>query len=110
MAEDENLERLAVQLLIDIDRRTQRIERLLYRTLTKENVIMANLAALTTEVQNTTTVEESAVALINGLAAQIAAAGTDPVALQALQDQLATERDALAAAVTANTPATPAAG
>ena len=68
---------------------------------------MADLTALTAQVANNTTVEASAVTLIQGLAAQIGAAGTDPVALQALQDQLNTSATALAAAVAANTPATP---
>jgi len=35
-------------------------------------------------------------------------AGTDPAALKALQDQIDSNSAALAAAVTANTPATPA--
>jgi len=68
---------------------------------------MAALDDLTTQVGQNTTVEGSAVTLIQGLAAQIAAAGTDPAKLSALQTQLKTSADALAAAVTANTPAEP---
>jgi hypothetical protein len=64
---------------------------------------------LTTEVTNATTVEQSAITLIKGLAAQLAAAGTDPVKLQALHDSLVASDAALATAVTANTPAAPAA-
>jgi peptidoglycan hydrolase CwlO-like protein len=60
---------------------------------------------LTAQVAANTSVIESAKTLINGFAAQLAAAGTDPAALQALHDQLSTEDDALAAAVAANTPA-----
>lgn len=41
---------------------------------------MALLDTLTAEVANNTTVEKSAVALIQGLKAQLDAAGTDPVA------------------------------
>ncbi len=66
---------------------------------------MADLTGLTAEVTRNTSVEQSALTLIQGLAAQLAAAGTDPVALKALQDQLTQNDDALAAAVAANTPA-----
>lgn len=69
------------------------------------NKIMADLTALTAEVARNTTVEKAALALIQGFAAQLAAAGTDPVALKALQDQLTASDDELAAAVAQNTPA-----
>ncbi len=59
---------------------------------------------LTAEVARNTTVEKSALALIQGFAAALAAAGTDPVKLQALRDSLAANDDELAAAVEANTP------
>lgn len=62
---------------------------------------------LTAEVTNATTVEQGAITLIQNIAAQLAAAGTDPVKLQALKDQLSTSDAALAAAITANTPAAP---
>ena len=65
---------------------------------------MADLTGLTAEVERNTSVEGSALVLIQGFAAQLAAAGTDPVALQALQTQLTANDDALAAAVAANTP------
>ena len=63
------------------------------------------LDALTAEVANNTTVEKSALAMLQGLAAQLAAAGTDPAKLQALRDTLAANDTELAAAVAANTPA-----
>jgi hypothetical protein len=69
----------------------------------------AALAALQAQVQQNTTVEASAVTLIQGLAAQITAAGTDPAALAALTTNLNTSATALAAAIAANTPAAPAA-
>jgi hypothetical protein len=65
---------------------------------------MADLTALTTQVSQNTTVIGSAMTLIQGFASQLAAAGTDPAALNALQQQLATSDTALAAAVLANTP------
>lgn len=70
------------------------------------------LADLQAEVAAAVTVEQSAVTLVNGLAAQLAAviaAGNNDPALQALHDSLKTQTDALSAAITANTPAAPAA-
>ena len=66
---------------------------------------MADLTALTAEVTRNTDVDQSAIILLNGLAAQIQALKTDPVALQALADQLKASSTALADAVTKNTPA-----
>lgn len=68
---------------------------------------MADLTALQAEVANNTTVETSAVTLLQGLKAALDAAGTDPVALKALSDTLGANDTALAAAVAANTPAAP---
>lgn len=66
---------------------------------------MTDLTAMTTAVQNETTVDESAINLIEGLAAEITNAGTDPVALQSLVDSLNAEQSKLVAAITANTTA-----
>lgn len=60
---------------------------------------------LTAQVKANSSLLDSATTLINGIAARITAAGTDPVALKALTDELKAKDDALAAAVTANTPA-----
>lgn len=68
---------------------------------------MAAIDDLTAQVAENTTVEGSAITLIQGIAAQLAAAGTDPAKLAALQTQLKASGDALAAAVAANTPAAP---
>jgi hypothetical protein len=86
----------------------RRIERKLDLLLKKDNLIMADLTKLTASVNNATTVEQSAITLIKGFSAELAAAGTDPVALKALGDSLDGETSALAAAVAANTPAAPA--
>jgi len=69
--------------------------------------IMSDLTALTAEVANNTEVDQSAIALLNGLSAQIEALKTDPAALQGLADTLKSSSAALAAAVVANTPAAP---
>jgi len=89
-----------------------RIEHLLDHLLAKLNQILhqestmsVELDALTTQVKANTDAEESALVLINGIAARIAAAGTDPAALSALTSSLKTDADKLAAAVLANTPA-----
>jgi hypothetical protein len=66
---------------------------------------MADLTALTAEVTRNNDVDQSAIILLNGLAAQIQQLKTDPAALQALADQLKASSDKLAEAVTANTPA-----
>lgn len=71
-------------------------------------LIMTVLDDLKAQVAANTTVSQSALTLINGIAARIAAAGVDPAALQALTDSLKTDDAALAAAVAANTPAAPA--
>jgi len=105
---------------------TKRIEQLLNLSIKKENLIMADLtaiqaqnAALVQEVADQVTVEAGAITLIEGqgkiltdLQAQLASAGTDQAALQAVSDSiglqistLSTSKNALAAAVAAGTPA-----
>lgn len=71
----------------------------------EEKEIMADLTALTAQVQQNTEVDASAIVLLNGLSAQIAQIKNDPVALQALADQLKSSSTSLADAITANTPA-----
>jgi hypothetical protein len=82
----------------------------LVQAVTKEGALMSEATDnLTAAVQRETTVQSSAIALIQGLADQIKQASTDPAQVQALADQLNQNADALAQAVTANTP-TPAGG
>lgn len=69
--------------------------------------IMADLTALQTAVSRVSTVEQSAVELIKQIAAQLAQNATDPAAVQALADDLNAHADALASAITENTPAAP---
>jgi len=81
---------------------------LILRTLENQmSTTNTTLAALQAQVQQNTTIENSAVTLIQGLAAQIAQAGTDPAALAALTANLNQSATALAAAITANTPSAP---
>lgn len=71
---------------------------------------------LTKAVTDLTTVAESAIGLINNLKTELDAAiaanaaGDDGVALDALSATLGAEKEKLAAAITANTPATPGSG
>ena len=66
---------------------------------------MADLSVLTAQVTANTDAEASAIQLLSNLSALIASLKNDPVALQALADQLKASGDALAAAIVANTPA-----
>ncbi len=64
----------------------------------------APLDALQAQVTATVGAEASAVTLMNGLSALLAASKNDPVAIQAIADQLKSSADALTAAVLANQP------
>jgi len=83
------------------------IPRLLLEILQKVNRMSTQLDVLTAQVERNTSVDQSAIELLNGLAAQIADLKNDPAALQALADNLTASSDALAAAVVANTPVAP---
>lgn len=63
----------------------------------------AELDRLTTDVANLRTVEDSAITLLQGLAAQIRDNANDPAALTALADSLEADTADLSAAITANT-------
>lgn len=84
----------------------QKLDRILQLLKFQGEKIMATLDQLTTDVAAETELDQSAITLINGLAEQIKAAGTDPVALKALTDKMEANAVALAAAVKANTSAT----
>ncbi len=90
-----------------LEMQQDKILSLLQSLITQGVTIMADLTALTTQVTANTDAEKSAITLLNGLSAQIAALKTDPVALQALADQLKGSATDLAAAIVANTPASP---
>lgn len=85
------------------------LERMLYRQGSREDRIMAAIDDLKAEVARNTTIEQSAVALIAGISAQLAAAiaSGDMSQVQSVADTLKANDDALAAAVAANTPAGP---
>lgn len=74
---------------------------------TKLKKIMADLSKLQDEVANDVTVEQSAITLLQGLSAEIAALPADQGAIDDLAAKVKSSADALAAAVVANTPAAP---
>lgn len=91
-----------------------RIIRLLEYVIEKELQMSAELDALQVSVTNAETVEASAVTLIQGISAQLAtlsaelaAAGQDTTAIDKMKTDLDTSTQALADAVTVNTPAAP---
>jgi hypothetical protein len=81
----------------------------LLRAITQRGEVMSQeLDAVKAAVERCTTVGDSAVALIKGLSAQIAASKNDPAALQAIADKLDAEAATWKTAVEANTPVAPA--
>lgn len=102
-------------------RQLDRIVAELHEVLNKVNHIEAKLSQtkkeiekmsqamddLTAQVQANHDLEESAVILINGIAAQLAAAGVDQTKLTELGNSLKASAVDLAAAIQANTPAEP---
>jgi uncharacterized coiled-coil protein SlyX len=84
-------------LLRDIINRLAILEKLMSATDEK-------IAALLQTVTDQGTVIESAIALLNGLTTALAEAKDDPAQIQAIIDQVAAQKDALAGAVVANTP------
>lgn len=94
-------------LLIDLVDVLRSIDARLTNLETQGTKAMSALDDLTAQVAANTSTEASAVTLIQGIAAQLAAAATDPAKISALSSQLKTSADALAAAIVANTPAAP---
>jgi hypothetical protein len=97
--------RVDVYIHQDSDGKLDQILSLLKTVLMKETQMAGELDALTAEVTQNTDTEASAIQLLQNLHDLLVAAGTDPAKLAALTQQLATSKDALAAAIVANTPA-----
>lgn len=87
-----------------LDARVGSLTDIMLQLYIKVEKIMANLDALTQQVEAQRTVVDSVLALIQGLADKVAAAGTDEAKLQQIVDDLRSQDDQLAAAVAANTP------
>lgn len=71
----------------------------------QEKKLATTLDTVQADVAAEDTVVDSAITLLQGLAAALAAAGTDPAKLQALHSDITNKTQALANAVVANTPA-----
>lgn len=84
-----------------------RVEAALAVVINQGIIMTQQMDDLEVEVSNNTTVEQSAVTLLNGLAATVLSLKNDPVKLQAFVDSLKASSTDLAAAVAANTPAAP---
>ena len=70
---------------------------------------MALLDDILSDVQDEATVDASIITLLTNLSASLAAAGQDPVKLAAIKAQIDKNKQAIADAIVANTPAAPAA-
>jgi len=88
-----------------VRRKLDRIERMLTVLLRQGDIMAGELEALQAQVEKNTEVDQSAIALLNGLSTQITALKNDPVKLQAFADSLRASSQSLADAVVANTPA-----
>lgn len=82
--------------------------KLLAEILHNQKLIMSTLADLQAAVTAEDTVIQSAITLIQGLAAQIAALQPNQAAIDALAADVSAQATALGTAVAAGTPATPA--
>lgn len=69
----------------------------------KGGVSIMKLDELEKQVTDNTTVEQSAIVLIQGIAAQLVEIATDPAKIQALADQLKNSAANLAACIQTNT-------
>ena len=85
--------------------RLEAIENKLDLVYNRQGKIMSTIDDLQAAVTAEDTVIDSAITLINGIPALIAAAGVDPAKLAALQTDITAKSAALAQAVAANTPA-----
>lgn len=88
-----------------------RVEAKIDQLLKGESVMAVDLTALKNAVAAETSVNQSAITLLQGLSAQIAALSQQPTVnpadLQALADSINVNAKALSDAVTANTPVAP---
>lgn len=89
----------------DINRKLDRILAILTHQHYEVKEIMATLDDLQAQVTSDTSLDSSIVTLIQGLAAQVAAAGADPAKLAAIIASMKQNAQTLADAAAANTPA-----
>ena len=97
----------------EIDRKLDTLLGMVQQLLTLEKRMAVDFTAITAEVARQTTVDASIVQLLDNVVAALAAIApsTDPAtqaSIDALRATIASNDDAIAAAVVKNTPATPA--
>lgn len=83
---------------------------LLQQLLTNSEKIMASIQDVIDDVAAESTVDDSIIALLNGISAQLAAAlaaGGSPAQIQSIKDGLDANIAKIQAAITANTPPAP---
>lgn len=88
----------------------QRNHDLLKQILTNTEKLMASIQDVINDVAAESTVDDSIIALLNGISAQLAAAlaaGGSPAQIQAIKDGLDANIAKINAAITANTPPAP---
>jgi hypothetical protein len=85
-------------------KKLDKLERILNHILEKEIAMSVQLDNLTREVAETKAIEQSAIVLIQGLAARLQEIADDPVAIQALANELDVKAAELAAAIAAVPP------
>jgi hypothetical protein len=90
--------------LVKIELEQQEQTGLLSALFARSQIMSAEMDTLSAQVTQTLTVEQSALTLIQGIAAQVADAAGDRTKSLALSATLKTSADALAAAIVANTP------
>ena len=86
-------------------RESKEIHNEIHKLLEAVKLMAQSLDQITAAVANESTVIDSAVTLLQGLSAQITAAGVDPAALSALTDTINAKAASLAHAIIDNTPA-----
>lgn len=91
----------------DTAERLERIEQMLGQILKGEGKIMASISDVNAAVAAQTTVEQSVIALLNGISQQLkdAQASGDPAAIDQVVANINANTKALSDAVAANTPA-----
>ena len=104
MAEQTQLDRIEA-LLVTIRLQNAQQTALLTALVAGGQLMSAEMDTLQAQVNETLTVEQSAITLIQGIAAQLADAAGDRARSLQLASTLRTSADALAAAVAANTTA-----
>ena len=106
----DRIEAMLVAIQHRIDRAVledRKQDAMLATLITQGEIMSQEMDSLAAQVEQTLTVEQSAIVLIQGIAAQLQDAAGDKTKSLELAAKLKTSADALAAAVTANTPAAP---